>query len=357
MRVSCVTPVLLFLVACGPVSQPVDQPTEDVAEPLPTCDPPQAAAVTRLAFGSCIKPVADEPPWEAILAFLPDLFVFCGDNIYADTDDPAVIRECYAGLERREGFRRLREAAAVDAVWDDHDYGRDDAGAEYPAKEASEKIFLDFWRVPVDSPRRARPGIYGTRWVESHGRRVQLLLLDTRYFRSDRLAPDVNEKGTVLGAEQWAWLEAELRKPADLRVLVSSIQVLNDRHEYECWGKFPAERRRLLELVKATGAARTVIVSGDMHICELSRLAGGFGYDAVELTTSGLNVGWPEAPVNPLRVGGVYLEDNWGTVMVDWDAEPPAVRLCGRAADGKSALTLSMPLAELEVQSPASSRR
>jgi alkaline phosphatase D len=70
------------------------------------------------------------------------------------------------------------------AVWDDHDYGANDAGAEYPMKAESQRMFLDFFGVAGDSPRRRRPGIYDARVFGPPGRRVQVILLDLRYFRS-----------------------------------------------------------------------------------------------------------------------------------------------------------------------------
>ena len=83
------------------------------------------------------------------------------------------------------------------------------------------------------------------------GNRVQIILLDTRYFRDDfrrsekRSAgyiPDADRAKSLLGSAQWAWLEAELRKPADVRLLVSSIQALTEDHGWERWGHLPRER-------------------------------------------------------------------------------------------------------------------
>jgi len=70
---------------------------------------------------------------------------------------------------------------------------------------------------------------------------VQIILLDTKYNRSafkkdptakeKRLAagkvggylPDEDPEKTHLGAEQWRWLEEELKKPAELRLVCSCI--------------------------------------------------------------------------------------------------------------------------------------
>ncbi|MBL8261319.1 MAG: alkaline phosphatase family protein [Xanthomonadaceae bacterium] len=126
------------------------------ATPLPARD----AELTRIAFGSCSKETLPQPIWSAVLATKPELFVFLGDNIYGDTRDMDVLRGKYARLAAIDGFRALRAQVPVVATWDDHDFGEDDAGGDYPMKEQSRGIFLDFWGEPADSQRRGRDGVY-----------------------------------------------------------------------------------------------------------------------------------------------------------------------------------------------------
>ena len=83
-----------------------------------------------------------------------------GDNIYADTLDMDVMRAKYAKLAAMPGFQLLRKTCPILATWDDHDLGANDAGGDYPKKDESQKIFLDFFGDPDDSPRRHRPGVY-----------------------------------------------------------------------------------------------------------------------------------------------------------------------------------------------------
>ena len=145
-----------------------------------------AKVVTKIAFGSCFDPRDKESSiFDAILKHRPDAFVFLGDNIYGDTNDMQVLRAKYAELEAVEGFRKLRDATTVLATWDDHDYGTNDGGKSYPMREESEKIFLDFFKDPADSPRRAREGVYASHTFGPEGRTCQIILLDTRYFRDE----------------------------------------------------------------------------------------------------------------------------------------------------------------------------
>jgi alkaline phosphatase D len=97
---------------------------------------------------------------------------------------------------------------------------------------------------------------------------------------------------TMLGETQWKWLEAELRKPADVRIIASSIQVLPDEHGSEKWGNFPHERTRLFRLIRDTKANGVVLISGDRHLAEIMEIdsaRSGNSYPIYEVTSSSLN--------------------------------------------------------------------
>ncbi|MEM7013546.1 MAG: alkaline phosphatase D family protein, partial [Verrucomicrobiota bacterium] len=215
-------------------------------------------AINRILYGSCIKQERPIPIFERILEREPDVFVFLGDNIYADTTDMEVMREKYAKLGADEGFKRLAASCEILATWDDHDYGVNDGGAEYEKRGEAQIEFLDFWKVPADSPRRDREGIYNARIIGPEGKRVQFIMLDTRYFRSQLKAgerrvggkyyPDDNPELTMLGDAQWRWLEEQLLQPADLRIIGTSIQFVAGAAGQETWSNLPLQRRQLLDL-------------------------------------------------------------------------------------------------------------
>ena len=142
------------------------------------------ALLTRIAFGSCAKQDKPQPIWDAVVEMQPQLFVLLGDNIYGDTADMDVLRAKYSLLGNQSGYRKLKQTCPVVATWDDHDYGADDSGANYPKKRESQQIFLDFFEAPPDDPRRSHEGVYSASVFGPVGKQVQLILLDTRYFRS-----------------------------------------------------------------------------------------------------------------------------------------------------------------------------
>jgi len=116
--------------------------------------------LSRIAFGSCAKQDQPQPIWESVVAMKPQLFLFIGDNIYGDTEDMAVLKQKWDLLGAQPGYQKLKQTCPVLATWDDHDYGANDAGADYAKKRESQQLFQDFFDVPKDSPRRKQEGVY-----------------------------------------------------------------------------------------------------------------------------------------------------------------------------------------------------
>src|SRR5262245_16802130 len=96
--------------------------------------------LTRIAFGSCAQQNRPQPIWEAVVTSNPDLFLFIGDTVYGDTKDMAVLRACYDKLAAMPGYQKLKKTCPILATWDDHDYGWNDAGADYPKRVESQQI-------------------------------------------------------------------------------------------------------------------------------------------------------------------------------------------------------------------------
>src|SRR3954447_19771 len=95
--------------------------------------------LTRIAFGSCARQDKPQPIWEAIVAAKPQLFLSLGDNIYGDTQDMAVMKKKYDQVAAIPVFQKLKQTCPILAAWDDHDYGVNDGGAEYPKKDESQQ--------------------------------------------------------------------------------------------------------------------------------------------------------------------------------------------------------------------------
>jgi alkaline phosphatase D len=293
-------------------------------------------ALERIRFGSCADQTRPQPIWDTILADRPDLFIFAGDNVYS-SDQPwsaARLAHAYEQEAAVPGFARLRGTVPHLAIWDDHDYGLNDGGAGFGHKNASKAAFLNFWNAPADDARRLREGLYDAKVFGPEGRRVQVVMLDVRWFRSawkptdvrgapgkERYVPDADPAKTMLGDVQWRWLEEQLRVPAELRFIVSSTQVVADGHGWERWGNFPLERQRLYRTIAAARANGVVFLSGDRHIGALYRESAGTPYPLYDLTASGFTHTWESAAeAGPNRVGELFTQLHYGGVDIDWNA-------------------------------------
>lgn len=311
---------LLLLLLCLASSAQADAPAYVEVDPRP---------VTRIAFGACNRVDLAQPLWKPIAAARPDVWIWTGDIVYADTADPAVFAEHYGKLKATPGYRALRQQARVLGVWDDHDYGKNNGGKEFAGKQVAQKALLDFLDEPAGSWRRRTPGVHAATLFGPAGQQVLVVLLDVRYFRD---AP--GPKGDTLGAAQWAWLLKVLRSStAPLKLLVSGIQVLPEEHRYEKWANFPAARQRLFQAIGQTKARGVVFVSGDRHLAEISRVsATKAGYPLHEITSSGMTHSWADHPGEPNRhrVGASYSQLNFGMIAIDWASRQVELQVRGR---------------------------
>jgi alkaline phosphatase D len=342
------------------------------SDPHPALD----GTLSRIAFGSCAEAGKPQPVWDPILARKPDLFIFLGDNVYADTHEMAAMKREYAKLAAQPGFAKLRAGTPVVAIWDDHDFGENDAGGDYSQKEASRQVFLEFWGEPADSPRRDRDGVYAAYVFGPPGRRVQVILPDLRYNRTAMLPADYpggyeawgqkrvaaglplpgpylrnpDPKATMLGEQQWRWLERQLEVPAEVRLFGSSVQVLADFTGWEAWANFARDQDRLFDVIRRKRANGVVFLSGDIHYAELSKREVNVPYPLWDLTSSGLTEEWRVPTPNANRASEVVADANFGTIDIDWQGDATQIRLGIVDAAGRTRLSWTLPLADLVVR-------
>jgi len=328
-------------------------------------DSTASASVSRLLFGSCVKQDRATPIFRTMLEPSPQLVLFLGDNIYADTSDMTVMRQKYGTLASRDEFRELLAACPSLATWDDHDYGENDGGADFAMREQAQQVFLDFWKEPADSARRTRSGVYDARVFGPAGKRLQVIMLDTRFFRSPLkrgerqiggpYVPDDDPEKTMLGTEQWRWLEAQLTVAADVRVIASSIQFVASPAGQETWANLPREQRRLFQLIRKTRAAGVIVVSGDRHWSELSVTHQDVDYPLYDLTSSSFNQIHPRGTPTENRFRAnpkTYHRENFGLIEIDWELSDPVISMEIRDIDNETQISKTVRLSELKPSTP-----
>jgi len=321
--------LLLPLLACNPkISKEVS--TNSIAKSTTKAMIQPDQALSMISFGSCNDEDRSQDMWQYIVANQPDLWIWLGDNIYADTEDMAVMAEKYNRQKNYPEYQALLRTCPVIGTWDDHDYGKNDAGIEFEKKAESKQLMLDFMDVPQDAPVRTEwDAAYQSFVYGPKGQQVKVILLDARYYRDALVkdpAPDrkytANPKGDVLGEEQWAWLEEELaQSTAQVHVIGSGIQFIPEEHGWEKWANFPIARKRFFDLMVKTQPDNLVLLSGDRHIAELSQYQPeGLDKPIYELTASSLTHGWsiPKPEANRHRVGEIVYDRNFALLHIDW---------------------------------------
>ncbi|MCA8900784.1 MAG: alkaline phosphatase family protein [Hyphomonas sp.] len=328
-------------------------PVAPAGPPLPAAD----KALSRILVASCLdEEKGDSAALRAASALPADLFLMIGDNVYGDRDGPAYatneaeldeLRESFSDLAARDDFKALRQSHPMMVAWDDHDYGMNDGGRSFPFRRLAERIHERFWGL-ANQDVGAWPGTYYARTFGPEGQRTQIIMLDTRFFRSDltptdaynakgkeRYMPSADPKQDMLGNDQWTWLENQLQKPADLRLIVSSIQVIPTVHGWEAWSMLPEEQQRLYGLVNETAANGVVFVSGDRHTAFLYRQDGILPYPAYEITASSLNVAFATETdeKDAHQIGAGYPPENFGSLDIDWDAGTVTLAIRGNQGE------------------------
>ena len=324
--------------------------------------------LSKIGFGSCVhqdKPVSIfNPMYEEH----PDLFLMIGDNIYGDTNDIQVLRAKYAKQFSHPEVKKFVTTYPIMAVWDDHDYGENDGDTKYSIKKNSQKLFMDVFSEPLNSPRRKQEGVYEAKIFGPPGQRVQVIMLDVRYFRSDftpvpeekkkanpklgNYMPNPDPKLTMLGEVQWKWLKEQLKKPAEIRLIASGVQVISYEHGLESWGMLPHERQRFLDLLKEMKSEGVILLSGDQHVAELAWLKEGpLGYPLYDFTSSGLNQATSRPQIfsdSSFRLELVPKINNYGMIEIDWKQKDPEIRLIAKSEQGEVLFQRKLRLSELK---------
>jgi alkaline phosphatase D len=308
----------------------------------------------RISFGSCAHQKKQEYILAEIAKLKPDLMVYLGDNVYADTKNMRVMREKYGMLSCKKEFRQLLEATHVIATWDDHDYGKDDAGADYPMKKESKEMFLEFWNEPKNSDRYKHDGIYTSYYYGDSAHRVQIILLDLRSFRTtmlgkeDHYIPNLDPAAALMDSAEWAWLHNELLKPAQIRIIGSSIQFDAEQNGWEAWANFPLQQQKMFDLIKSTRANGVLFISGDVHYAELSVQKREGMYPIYDMTASGLTQVELKSAKNQYRLDRTINTRNFGMLDIDWNQADPTILVRGFDFSAKERIIHSIKLSELK---------
>lgn len=311
------------------------------------------AVLKTIVFGSCNREDLPQDFWPAILDNQPDLWIWDGDNIYGDSTDQETISKKYTTQFFSPEYKIFRMAVPIIGTWDDHDFGENNSGKWFAAKEMTQRLALDFLEEPENSLRRDQKGIYASYSFGPEGKMVKLMLVDNRYH-ADHPGP----KADLLGIDQWVWLENELlTSRAQVNLIVSGTQVIPEDHPYEKWANFPKSRKRLLDFIRKNRIPGVIFLSGDRHIHEFSlKQDEETLYPLIDFTSSGMTHYFKEFTGEPnrYRYGKVYAGTGFGQISIDWEQSDPAIKLQIKDMQNRVMEELEVSLSDL---SPRATRR
>ena len=246
----------------------------------------------------------------------PDFMLWLGDNTYlreVDWDSRSGILHRYTHTRSLKEMQPLLGSVHNYAVWDDHDYGPNNAERSYAFKDETLEAFKLFWANP--NYELGPGGTIGSfAWQD-----VEFFLLDNRYFRNEN--SHANEEPTILGQAQINWLFDALKfSRASFKFVVMGGQFVNPVATDEAYATFGKERQYIIDKIRELRIRGVVFLSGDRHFSELSKLQENDRvYPLYDFTVSPLTSG-PYEPKenNYLRVENtLYAKRNFGMMHIE----------------------------------------
>ena len=271
----------------------------------------------KIGLGSCLDQDYPQPIWQSIKEEDLNYFIFLGDNVYGDTPSGSLRKMKSAYDKQKKVLPDFLDDISIFSIWDDHDYGINDGGADYRFKRKAQELYIDFWDIPKEDDRSNRDGIYFSKNEIFFDKKFKFIFLDTRFFRSklkgkkSNYVENIEPGATILGDAQWMWLENELKNDFDFLFIFSSIQIIAKDHRFEKWSNFPKERVKLFKLLERFND-KTMFFSGDRHRAGIYRKNG-----IIEVTSSSMNK--PGSFFNETDnylVGKTYSQENYSVLEI-----------------------------------------
>ena len=271
----------------------------------------------KIGLGSCLDQDYPQPIWQSIEKEDLNYFIFLGDNVYGDTRYGSLRKMKSAYDKQKKVLPDFLNDISIFSIWDDHDFGINDGGADYRFKRRAQELYLDFWEITKDDDRSNREGIYFSKNEIFFDKKFKFIFLDTRFFRSklkgkkSNYIENIEPDATILGNAQWTWLENELKSDFDFLFIFSSIQIIAKDHRFEKWSNFPNERAKLFELLDQFND-KTILFSGDRHRAGIYRKNG-----IIEVTSSSMNKpGSSFSETDSYLIGKTYPQENYGVLEI-----------------------------------------
>jgi hypothetical protein len=211
----------------------------------------------------------------------PDIVLGLGDMVYADSNfsfnrpaRPLEAYQRYVKSLQRCPFSTESRLVPVYSLWDDHDTGLNNAGADHPFLSEMSQIFRKFYPRISNEEMQSGPGMSFALKVAG----LEVLTLDARSFAgTDHL----------IGAKQLQWAKQIISGSEGPLLMACGILF----RQYHFWGESfhtrgPEEYQSIMKTIKDSGRP-AIFASGDIHYSQVQEIGEQLlGYKSFELTSS-----------------------------------------------------------------------
>jgi alkaline phosphatase D len=288
-------------------------------KPLPSFTTvPEDENHIRIAVTSCLghQPSDSEGGWEDLASRHFDLLILLGDQHYADTTDPKILRKQYLKYRLNPYLQWMMMRKPVYAIWDDHDYGGDNSDGTLAGKKKSLAVFKAYWPNPSYGE-EDNPGVY---FSFARGT-IEFFMLDGRYHRSPNTQTNDRSK-TLLGLSQLEWLKRHLKdSKAKIKVIASSVEFNAGSYKQDNWSSFSHERAEILKFIADNKIQGVVFISGDSHNTAAFQMPEGF----LEFTSGPLGSNPSPLGKNPHLLTGFDQGQAYAILDIDASLEKPVI--------------------------------
>lgn len=307
----------------------------------------------KMAIGSCVyinEEAYDRPGnpyggeyqiFESIATKRPEAMLWLGDNIYLRPADWWTRSGYLARYTHTRSLPQMQELLASCnnyAIWDDHDFGPNDASGSWVHRDLALEMFKLFWANPS----------YGYRDMPStfsafNYRDCDFIMLDNRYYRTETSEISASQMFSKMQIDRLIDLLKQSRAP--FKFVLSGSQILNSAKVYENFSNYPEERNYLLDRIEEEGVRNVVFLSGDRHHSEIMQMDLENGNTIYEITASPLTSGPNKnvSEVNDYRVGGTLIQErNFAMLEVDGPRKERRLRIIFYNSAGEEILRHSI---------------
>lgn len=215
-----------------------------------------------VGFSSCARSRSNSVAFRELQNLNLTFFINMGDLHYQDipTNDEVRFRDAYRMVFDYANPKNFYKSTGIVYVYDDHDFGPNDAVGTSPSRPAAQKTYREnfpHYNLPNTTTADNTGSVYHSFTVG----RVRFIVMDTR-------AEQIPGQ-QIVSETQLNWVFDELRNHTQygMVVLVSSQPWIGAEVPADTnWLSFGSTRRRLANFIASNNISNLIMMAGDAHM-------------------------------------------------------------------------------------------